>query len=186
MVAVPFHTLSSVNNQACFFPFGRPFLFTPYPSLRHQASMQHHTKKITTILVFAIQEWILIILLLINSLFSYLIAKFIAYFGLKPPCLWCSGVGSFLDHHKDPNSYTSIFCEFHATEILKILGYCFDHRELAESQKMRNEFSFNGRSIELSPKITFCSWARKNKNENEKRKFERSSVTIEPHGPPGT
>ncbi|CBI33508.3 unnamed protein product, partial [Vitis vinifera] len=54
------------------------------------ATMLHmNTHKITVILVYAVLEWLLIILLLLNSFLFYFISKFAAYFGLKPPCLWC-------------------------------------------------------------------------------------------------
>ncbi|XP_059655373.1 myosin-binding protein 3-like isoform X2 [Cornus florida] len=105
------------------------------------ATMLHrNTNKITLILIYAVLEWILIILLLLNSLFSYLIIKFADYFGLKTPCLWCSRVDHIFEPRKKPNSYRDLLCEAHATEISK-LGYCSNHRKLVESQYMCEDCS---------------------------------------------
>lgn len=102
------------------------------------ATMVHrNTNKLTLILIYAVLEWTLIVLLLLNSLFSYLIIKFSEYFGLKPPCLWCSRV----DHIFEPgnknkkNMHRDLLCEVHAAEVSK-LGYCSNHHKLAESQDM--------------------------------------------------
>ncbi|KAI3871616.1 hypothetical protein MKX03_005799 [Papaver bracteatum] len=92
------------------------------------ATMLHrNTHKITLILVYAILEWILIYLLLLNSLFSYLIVKFANYFGLKPPCLFCSRIDHVLD--SKTKSYTDLICENHCNEISS-LSYCSKHRKL--------------------------------------------------------
>ncbi|KAL7000920.1 hypothetical protein U1Q18_002072 [Sarracenia purpurea var. burkii] len=94
-----------------------------------------NTNKMTLILIYAVLEWTLIILLLLNSLFSYLIIKFADYFGLKTPCLWCSRVDHIFDSLKTNNSNRDLLCEAHAKEI-STLGYCSNHQKLAESQSM--------------------------------------------------
>ncbi|XAR63655.1 hypothetical protein NMG60_11023676 [Bertholletia excelsa] len=100
------------------------------------ATMVHrNTNKLTLILVYAILEWILIVLLLLNSFFSYLIIKFADYFGLKPPCLWCSRVDHIFEPEKKKNLHRDLLCEAHATEISN-LGFCSNHRKLAESRDM--------------------------------------------------
>ncbi|KAI3910369.1 hypothetical protein MKX01_034763 [Papaver californicum] len=92
------------------------------------ATMLHrNTHKITLILVYAILEWILIYLLLLNSLFSYLIMKFANYFGLKPPCLFCSRIDHVLD--SKTKTYADLMCENHCNEISS-LSYCSKHRKL--------------------------------------------------------
>ncbi|XP_019241312.1 PREDICTED: myosin-binding protein 2-like isoform X2 [Nicotiana attenuata] len=95
--------------------------------------LYRNTNKITLILIYAVLEWTLIVLLLLNSLFSYLIIKFAEYFGLKPPCLWCSRVDHLFDHRKNRNIHRDLLCEAHATEVSK-LGFCSKHQRLAESQ----------------------------------------------------
>eukprot|EP00268_Persea_americana_P001348 TRINITY_DN10406_c0_g1_i1.p1 TRINITY_DN10406_c0_g1~~TRINITY_DN10406_c0_g1_i1.p1 ORF type:complete len:1034 (+),score=277.95 TRINITY_DN10406_c0_g1_i1:158-3103(+) len=102
--------------------------------------LHRNTHKITVILVYTALEWTLIVLLLLNSLFSYLIAKFAQFFGLKPPCLWCSRLDHVLEPTQHPNSYKDLICETHAAEISK-LGYCSNHRKLAESSNMCEDCS---------------------------------------------
>jgi len=118
--------------------------------------LQRNTNKITLILVYAILEWILIILLLLNSLFSYLIIKFADYFGLKRPCLWCSRLDHFFEPANFQNSYRSLVCDDHAKEISK-LGYCSSHRKLAESQDMCEGCSSSSHGESLS-KFAFFPW----------------------------
>ncbi|KAI3848335.1 hypothetical protein MKW98_005715 [Papaver atlanticum] len=101
------------------------------------ATMLHrNTHKITLILVYAILEWILIYLLLLNSLFSYLIMKFANYFGLKPPCLFCSRIDHVLD--SKTKSYTDLVCENHCNEISS-LSYCSKHRKLTTDRCCEDE-----------------------------------------------
>ncbi|XWS75585.1 hypothetical protein CRYUN_Cryun01aG0103200 [Craigia yunnanensis] len=125
--------------------------------------LHKNTSKITVILVYAVLEWILIILLLLNSLFTYLITKFANYFGLKPPCPWCSRVDHVLEPGNNSNSYRDLVCDKHATEISK-LSYCSSHGKLAESHLMcegclasRSNPSDN-KSIGMTRRIAFISW----------------------------
>ncbi|XP_057972082.1 myosin-binding protein 3 isoform X2 [Malania oleifera] len=134
------------------------------------ATMLHrNTNRITVILVYVVLEWVLIILLLLNSLFSYLIRKFANYVGLKPPCLWCCRVDHMLEPGESKNSYRDLVCESHATELIK-LGYYSNHCKLAGSQNMCQDClsslpSGNGKSME---EITFFSWVSENRIDHGK------------------
>lgn len=126
------------------------------------ATMLHRkTNKMTLILVYALLEWILIILLLLNSLFSYLITKFADYFGLKTPCLWCSRVDHIFEPgKKKKNSPREFICEVHAAEISK-LGYCSNHRKLAESQDMCEDCSSSRpERRRVSKNLAFFPWVK--------------------------
>ncbi|KAJ8770085.1 hypothetical protein K2173_010130 [Erythroxylum novogranatense] len=121
------------------------------------ATMLHrNTNKITLVLIYALLEWILIVFLLLNALFSYLIIKFSDYFGLKRPCLWCSRLDHIFEPAKFHNSYGSLVCEAHALEISK-LGYCSNHRKLAEALDMCEDCSSSSEN-ELSKKFAFFPW----------------------------
>lgn len=124
------------------------------------ASMLHrNTNKITLVLVYAILEWILIILLLLNSLFSYLIIKFADYFGLKRPCIWCTRIDHILEPEKKKSSCKDLVCETHASEISK-LGFCFIHHKLAESLDMCEDCSSSSQPdyVKLSESFGFFPW----------------------------
>lgn len=97
--------------------------------------VKRNTNKISLILIYAVLEWTLIVLLLLNSLFSYLIIKFAEYVGLKPPCLWCSRVDHVFEPEKNKNMHRDLLCEAHAAEISQ-LGYCSNHQKLVQSQDM--------------------------------------------------
>ncbi|KAI3516662.1 hypothetical protein L1887_15585 [Cichorium endivia] len=104
------------------------------------ATMVHNnTNKITLVLIYAVLEWILIVLLLLNSIFSYLIIKFAQFFGLKPPCLWCVRLECFFEP-QNTNSHRDLLCERHAKEVSQ-LGFCSNHRKLAESHDMCEDCS---------------------------------------------
>lgn len=128
------------------------------------ATMLHrNTNKITLVLVYAILEWILIIFLLLNSLFSYLIIKFADYFGLKRPCMWCVRIDHILESGKNINPCRDLVCEAHAVEISK-LGFCSNHHKLAESDDMCEacsvsvSFLSKPNYVELSQSIDFYPW----------------------------
>ncbi|KAK4838358.1 hypothetical protein QYF36_013150 [Acer negundo] len=129
------------------------------------ATMLHrNTHKIAVILIYAVLEWILIMFLLLNSFFTYLITRFANYFGLKPPCLWCSRVDHiFMSANNNTTSYRDLVCETHATEISR-LSYCSSHQKLAETQNMCNQclvsrIKHDDECIEMTQQtFAFISW----------------------------
>eukprot|EP00252_Welwitschia_mirabilis_P005837 TRINITY_DN16441_c0_g1_i1.p1 TRINITY_DN16441_c0_g1~~TRINITY_DN16441_c0_g1_i1.p1 ORF type:complete len:1082 (-),score=258.06 TRINITY_DN16441_c0_g1_i1:260-3505(-) len=90
--------------------------------------------RIGTILIYAVLEWMLILMLLIGALWSYLTRKFAEFFGLHPPCAWCSRLDHLLGE-SDPGFFKRLLCDRHAKEISS-LGYCHIHRNLADVQGM--------------------------------------------------
>ncbi|THG03170.1 hypothetical protein TEA_016077 [Camellia sinensis var. sinensis] len=125
------------------------------------ATMLHrNTNKMTLILIYAVLEWILIILLLLNSLFSYLIIKFADYFGLKTPCLWCSRIDHIFEPTKNKNLHRDLLCEAHATEISK-LDYCSNHQKVAESQDLCEDCSSSRPGNHgVSTNLDFFPWVK--------------------------
>ncbi|KAE9615065.1 hypothetical protein Lal_00048252 [Lupinus albus] len=127
------------------------------------ATMLHrNSNKMVVILVYAVLEWVLIVLLLINSLFSYLITKFAESVGLKPPCLWCSRVDHVIRPGKNTNLHKDLLCETHAAEISK-LGYCSNHQRLVETESMcvdclASRPNHHENSFGMRHKISFVSW----------------------------
>ncbi|CAL0317695.1 unnamed protein product [Lupinus luteus] len=136
------------------------------------ATMLHRsTNKMVVIIVYAVLEWVLIVLLLLNSLFSYLISKFAKSVGLKPPCLWCSRVDHVLQQRKSTDLHKGLVCQTHAAEISR-LGYCSNHQILAETQSMcvdclASTSNHGENSFGMRHKIAFISWESHEKNEND-------------------
>ncbi|KAL8224408.1 hypothetical protein R6Q57_019883 [Mikania cordata] len=104
------------------------------------ASMMHKaTNKITLVIIYAVLEWVLIILLLLNSVFSYFIFKFAQFFGLQPPCPWCVRLDRLFEP-ENKNSHRDNLCELHTKEVSQ-LGFCSKHGKLAESYDMCEDCS---------------------------------------------
>ncbi|KAL1806944.1 hypothetical protein ACET3Z_030012 [Daucus carota] len=125
------------------------------------ATMLHRSSiKIKHALVFAGLEWTLIILLLLNALFQYMIVKFANYFGLKPPCFWCSRVDHLIEPRKCSNLHRDHLCEAHSEEVSK-LGYCSDHQKLADCQSMCEDCSSSRPDFcGVSMKFNFVQWVK--------------------------
>ncbi|WVY89357.1 hypothetical protein V8G54_034871 [Vigna mungo] len=127
------------------------------------ATMLHrNTNKMVVILVYAVLEWVLIALLLLNSLFSYLITKFAKWVGLQPPCVWCSRVDHVLQQENGAHVHKDLVCEAHAAEISK-LGYCSNHHRLAETNGMCEDClssrpNYHENSFGMRHRIAFISW----------------------------
>ncbi|KAL7094384.1 hypothetical protein ACP275_11G100400 [Erythranthe tilingii] len=127
---------------------------------------QRNCHKIVENLIHAVLEWILILLLLLNSSLSHLIQKFAKYFALKPICTWCTRFDHIFDSkkiHAQQLHRNYHVCEAHGIEIAK-LSYCTNHRRLAESKNLCGDCSSfrpsdrgnaNANEIEISPLVDF-------------------------------
>ncbi|CAA0806601.1 Myosin-binding protein 2 [Striga hermonthica] len=119
---------------------------------RFATLLHRNTNKITLILIYAVLEWILILLLLLNSLFSYLILKFAEFFGLKPPCPWCARIDHVFEPGRgDKSMKIDYLCEFHSKEISK-LGFCSNHQKLVDSGEMCEGCLSSRPELEGSPR----------------------------------
>lgn len=96
--------------------------------------LQKKFGRFATVLIYAVLEWVLILLLLIGALLFYLATKFAEYFGLPPPCPWCSRIDHILGNG-EPAFYTKFVCDLHVREISS-LGYCHVHKKLSDIQGM--------------------------------------------------
>ncbi|KAH9322943.1 hypothetical protein KI387_017582, partial [Taxus chinensis] len=96
--------------------------------------MQKKFGRIGTVLIYAVLEWVLILMLIIDALLSYFTRKFAEYFGLHPPCIWCNRLDHVLGN-QEPGFYMKLVCDQHAREISS-LGYCHVHKHLSDVQGM--------------------------------------------------
>ncbi|RDX98205.1 Myosin-binding protein 3, partial [Mucuna pruriens] len=149
------------------------------------ATMLHrNTNKVVVILVYAVLEWVLIALLLLNSLFSYLITRFAKWVGLQPPCLWCSRVDHVMQQEHSTHLHKDLVCEAHAAEISK-LGYCSNHQRLAETHNMCEDClasrpNHRENSFGMRHRIAFISWVSSHgKHENGDCMIRRCSCCNE-------
>ncbi|MQL96152.1 hypothetical protein Taro_028824 [Colocasia esculenta] len=88
----------------------------------------------STALSSAAAEWILMLLLFVDGLYSYLVTKFAHYFKLQKPCLFCSRLDHILGHER-PGFYKDLICHTHKLEISSS-AFCHIHEKLADVQDM--------------------------------------------------
>ncbi|KAM3229662.1 hypothetical protein ACQJBY_060469 [Aegilops geniculata] len=106
---------------------------------RYAAALHRRTHRVTSALAYAALEWVLIALLLLNGLLSHAVARFAAYFGLRPPCLLCSRADRLFGAEEEEDAadqaaadarwLRGLLCGAHAAEISG-MGYCLHHRRL--------------------------------------------------------
>ncbi|XP_010489401.1 PREDICTED: myosin-binding protein 1-like isoform X3 [Camelina sativa] len=90
----------------------------------------------TRALAFAFNEWLLMLMLFVNSIFSYVIARFADYSELQSPCLMCSNLDHILGrtkHLKKP--HWDMICSKHKSEISSLV-YCHAHGKLVDVRGM--------------------------------------------------
>ncbi|ERN01383.1 hypothetical protein AMTRI_Chr03g147510 [Amborella trichopoda] len=97
-------------------------------------SCQAYSRNFSSLLVYAILEWFLILLLFLNAVLSYVVTEFADFFGLQTPCLLCSRIDHKIGSH-EPGFYRKLICHFHGLEISS-LAYCHVHEKLANVQKI--------------------------------------------------
>ncbi|RWW03114.1 hypothetical protein GW17_00033751, partial [Ensete ventricosum] len=118
--------------------------------------LHRNGNKMAVVLAYAVLEWTLILLLLLNGLFAYLIARFANFFGLKPPCVFCSRVDHLFEHRADGRgrrqrgACRDLLCDDHAAEVAG-MGYCARHQRLAEAGEMCEDcFPSSSRPVEAA------------------------------------
>ncbi|XP_072951173.1 myosin-binding protein 1-like [Typha angustifolia] len=90
----------------------------------------------------AVLEWVLMLLLFLDALFSYFVTRFARACKLQVPCLLCSRLDHILGNEK-PGFYKNLICNAHKSEISS-LAFCHIHQKLADVHDMceRCLFSF--------------------------------------------
>lgn len=105
-------------------------------------------KTTLSILACAALEWILIIMLLFNSIFSYLIRKFATYYSLKPPCFWCSTIDHLFEPDNNAKPYENLICEAHATEFLNFYYGSDRPKQTTEPWCLCSSMNFQPNSVD--------------------------------------
>ncbi|KAF8110344.1 hypothetical protein N665_0085s0070 [Sinapis alba] len=96
------------------------------------AKSQTGSRSFTRALALAFNEWLLMVMLFANSIFSYVITKFADYSQLQSPCLICSRLDHILgrtEHLK--TSQWDMFCSKHKSEISSLV-YCHAQGKLVD------------------------------------------------------
>lgn len=86
-------------------------------------------------LIYAILEWIMILLLFIDGFLAFVANEFAKLFELKVPCLLCTRIDHILVRRKPDFYYNDSICEAHKMDVSS-LAYCHIHRKLSDIRKM--------------------------------------------------
>ncbi|KAF8116161.1 hypothetical protein N665_0020s0022 [Sinapis alba] len=102
-----------------------------------QSKSQTSSRSFTRALALAFNEWLLILMLFVNSIFSYVITRFADYSELQSPCLMCSSLDHILGRTKKhlKRSHWDMVCSKHKTEISSLV-YCHAHGKLVDVRGM--------------------------------------------------
>ncbi|XP_066309994.1 probable myosin-binding protein 4 isoform X3 [Miscanthus floridulus] len=82
----------------------------------------------------ALLEWILMLLLFIDAVYSFLVTRFARLCRLPAPCPFCSRLDHILGNEK-PCFYRELICKTHKSEISS-LAFCSLHQKLTGAQNM--------------------------------------------------
>uniref|UniRef100_A0A0A8YTW6 GTD-binding domain-containing protein n=1 Tax=Arundo donax TaxID=35708 RepID=A0A0A8YTW6_ARUDO len=91
-------------------------------------------RRLSSALSTALLEWILMLLLFIDAVYSFLVTRFAHLCRLPAPCPFCSRLDHVLGNEK-PCFYRELICKTHKSEISS-LAFCHLHQKLAGAQSM--------------------------------------------------
>ncbi|XP_019052965.1 PREDICTED: probable myosin-binding protein 5 [Nelumbo nucifera] len=92
-------------------------------------------RKFPYFFIYALFEWILIILLIIDGLIAFAANEFARFFGMKIPCLFCSRIDHVLASRDPYFYYNDSICEAHRKHVSSLV-YCHVHRKLSDIRQM--------------------------------------------------
>ncbi|KAG8379023.1 hypothetical protein BUALT_Bualt07G0045100 [Buddleja alternifolia] len=91
--------------------------------------------KLPHFLIYAILEWIMIILLFIDGFIAFFSNEFAKFFELQIPCLLCTRIDHIFVHRTSNFYYNDSTCEVHKKDI-STLAYCHVHKKLSDIRNM--------------------------------------------------
>ncbi|KAJ9163682.1 hypothetical protein P3X46_023323 [Hevea brasiliensis] len=91
--------------------------------------------KFPLFLIYAVLEWLLIIVLFIDGFLAFFANEFARFFELEIPCLLCTRIDHVLVHRAADFYYNDSVCESHKKEVSR-LAYCHNHKKLSDIRKM--------------------------------------------------
>ncbi|KAH0662957.1 hypothetical protein KY290_028899 [Solanum tuberosum] len=85
--------------------------------------------------LYAILEWVLIIVLFVDGFLAFFSNEFAKFFELNIPCLLCTRIDHVLVNRNSSFYYNESICEVHKKD-LSALAYCHVHKKLSEIKNM--------------------------------------------------
>ncbi|KAL7120209.1 hypothetical protein ACP275_02G108900 [Erythranthe tilingii] len=129
-------------------------------------SSQNVSLSITSALVSAVLEWMLMFMIFVDASFSYLVTRFARYCQLQTPCLLCSRLDHVLGNEKD-SFHWDLFCHNHKLNISSLV-LCQHHNKLVD--------------VHGTCETCFFSFATTNKSNAETYRLLVGKLGSEPYG----
>lgn len=85
--------------------------------------------------VYAVLEWVMILLLFIDGFLALFTNEFAKFFELKVPCLLCTRIDHIFIKRNSSFYYNESICEGHKKDISS-LAYCHVHKKLSDIRNM--------------------------------------------------
>ncbi|XP_010028475.1 probable myosin-binding protein 5 [Eucalyptus grandis] len=91
--------------------------------------------KFPLFVIYAMLEWLLIIMLFVDGLVAFAANEFARFFEMRVPCLLCTRIDHVLVRRTPDFYYNDSVCEAHKKEVSS-LAYCHVHKRLSDIRKM--------------------------------------------------
>ncbi|XP_062025974.1 probable myosin-binding protein 5 [Rosa rugosa] len=97
--------------------------------------VERNMGELSRFMVYAVLEWVLIILLFIDGFFAFVANEFAKLFELRYPCWLCTRIDHILVNRGRDFYYNDSICESHKKDV-SYLAYCHNHKRLSDIRKM--------------------------------------------------
>ncbi|EPS58435.1 hypothetical protein M569_16379, partial [Genlisea aurea] len=97
--------------------------------------IEENLGKLPHFVIYALLEWLIIILLFIDGFLAFLSNEIAGFFELKIPCLLCTRIDHILVHRNPNFYYNDSICESHKRDISS-LAFCHVHKKLSDIRSM--------------------------------------------------
>ncbi|XP_022885288.1 probable myosin-binding protein 5 isoform X2 [Olea europaea var. sylvestris] len=105
------------------------------PAKSFNSFVEEKLGKFPHFVIYAILEWVMIILLFIDGFLAFISNEFAKFFELRIPCLFCTRIDHVLVHRHSSFYYNDSICLVHKKDISS-LAYCHVHKRLSDIRSM--------------------------------------------------
>lgn len=97
--------------------------------------VEENMGKFPQFLIYAVLEWVMIILLFIDGFLSFIANEYARFFELRNPCLLCTRIDHVLVNRNSGFYCNESICEVHKKDVSS-LAYCHVHKKLSDIRNM--------------------------------------------------
>ncbi|CAH9140314.1 unnamed protein product [Cuscuta epithymum] len=113
-------------------------MHSPTNDLSFKCFVEQNLPKWANMVIYAMLEWVMIVLIFIDGFLALLSDEFAKFFELNVPCLLCTRIDYVMSHNRwsssSPN-YNESMCEAHKKDISSLV-YCHLHKKLSNIKRM--------------------------------------------------